>query len=141
MTKRKRLIIFIAINVILPLLAISLVMFSKIVSITPYAERLVCPSLIEYGIYCPFCGTTRAIEAILCGKLITAFIYNPAFVFFIPCFIYYDIVSFVAIIKEKEKLPKIRKWVAITLIAILLAYWIFRNALLLIWGIDYTAVI
>lgn len=141
MRKRTRLIIFIAINALLPLLAISLVIFSKIVSITPYAERLVCPSLIEYGIYCPFCGTTRAIEAIICGRILTAFIYNPAFVIFIPCFIYYDIITFVAIIKEKETLPKIRKWVAITLIAILLAYWIFRNALLLIWGIDYTSLI
>ena len=140
MSKTKKLILFFVINSSLLLIALALVIFGRIISNTPYQHFFDCPSLLMFDLYCPFCGATRALGELLDGRILSALIYNPAFILFIPYFIYYDIASFISIIK-KEKLPNINKWVSITLIAVLVANWIFRNALLIIFDIDYIAML
>ena len=135
MSKTKKLIIFFAANVSLALAAVALVIFGQVLDGTQYQPFFDCPSLLMFDLYCPFCGATRSLSALLKGDIISAFIYNPAFVLFLPYFVYLDLSAFISILK-KEKLPNINKVIAFSLIAILLINWIFRNTLLF-FGIDY----
>ena len=139
MSKKTKLILYFCANILLPILAIITIILGKIFSQSPYNEYINCPSVLILGVYCPFCGITRAMSSLLGGKLLTAFIYNPAFVLFVPYFVYYDIKTFLHIIKNKEKLPNIHRSIIITLCAILFINWIFRNALLIFFNIDYLA--
>ena len=139
MSRKLKLTLYFAANLLLPILAILVVVVGRTFAQSNYTEYLNCPSMLVFGVYCPFCGITRAMGALLSGKLLTAFIYNPAFVLFLPYFLYYDIATFIHIIKNKEKLPNIHRWIIVTLCAVLVANWIFRNVLLIFFNIDYLA--
>ena len=136
MSRKTKLILYFAANLALPIIAICVIIFGRIFSQSPYNEYINCPSLLVFGIYCPFCGVTRAMAALLQGKILTAFICNPAFVLSLPYILYYDVITLIHIIKKKEKLPNISLPIAITLGVILIAYFIFRTLLLLFFDID-----
>jgi hypothetical protein len=139
MSKKTKLILYFATNILLPVIAIAVIILGRLFAQSSYTEYINCPSVLVFDVYCPFCGTTRAMSALLHGKILSAFIYNPAFVLFVPYFLYYDIKTFIHIIKNKEKFPNIQLWIIITLGTILITNWIFRNILLLAFNIDYLA--
>ena len=139
MSRKAKIITYFAINLALPIIAIFVIVSGSFLAQSPYNQYINCPSVLLFDIYCPFCGITRAMGALLSGKIVTAFIYNPAFVLFIPCFLYYDVVILINMIKKKETLPNIPRWLIITLCAILIANWILRNVLLVFFNIDYLA--
>lgn len=51
---------------------------------TASGHYLQCPSRMLLGIYCPGCGTQRAIHHLLHGDIGAALRYNPMMVLFIP---------------------------------------------------------
>lgn len=135
--RKKRLIYFAVINISLLMTALSLVTLAKAVSGTPFSLVTDCPSHIMFGIYCPLCGGTRAISSILRGDILLSLVYNPAVLPAIISFIIYDISALIAILKNKDKILKVHKAVWISILVILGVNWIVRNALLVIWDIDY----
>jgi hypothetical protein len=81
------------------------------------------------GLYCPGCGTLRAIEASAAGDFWTAFLYNPfLFIAAIPFILYMIIIHSMRRIKKKWipsiiSSPKSALPVGVAIIAI----WVFRN--------------
>ena len=135
--RKRRLIYFTLINITLLLTALSLVTLAKAVRGTPFSLVTDCPSHIIFGLYCPLCGGTRAISSLIRGDLILSLIYNPAVLPALIAFVVYDVFALIAILKNKDKVLKIHKSVWISILAILIINWLVRNALLIIWDIDY----
>lgn len=77
------------------------------------------PCLIRktFNLYCPGCGTSRFIMAVLEGEYFLAFLYNPLLILFIPSFI-----TFIFMKKGKAR----RNLVKIMII-IILGYFVLRN--------------
>lgn len=136
-SRQKKLLLFFIINASLALAAIALVIVAKITSENALSELTDCPAHKLFGLYCPFCGGTRAIGSLLKGDVLASLTYNPAILPGIVAFIGYDIVVFKNIITNKSPIIHIHKPVWISLVVILLINWIVRNMLLLVWNIDY----
>ena len=139
--RKKRLIFFFVINFSLVSAALLLVWFARSVSGTPFAKITECPSHIFLGVYCPFCGGTRAMSALLRFDILASLIYNPAILPSFIAFGVYDVLSLKAILKDRNTVVHIHKWVWISIVAILVLNWIVRNLLLIVWEIDYIAMV
>ena len=138
--RKKRLILFLIINFSLIFAALSLVRIARCVSGTPIAKLTECPSRIFLGLYCPFCGGTRAMSELLRFNIISSLIYNPAILPSVISFGIYDIIALRAILKDREYVLHIHKWVWICIVALLILNWLVRNLLLIVWKIDYLAI-
>lgn len=84
-----------------------------------------CPIKEITGLYCPGCGITRMLQAILQLNFYQAFRYNPLLFISLPFFIFFTIEG---IITKKEPLyNKIPNKILITIIIIFIIYGILRN--------------
>jgi len=82
------------------------------------------------GLYCPGCGTGRALLALLHGRLYAAFRYQPLMIICLPLLVYYIAKLYLAFVFGKDILPfpAVRnKWLAVTVTVVIVAYWILRN--------------
>jgi hypothetical protein len=89
----------------------------------------VCIFYKATGLYCPGCGTLRALEALILGDFRSAFLYNPfLFIAVIPFIIYMIIIYSMRRIKKKW-IPSILSSpkAAIQVGAAIIGIWIFRN--------------
>ncbi len=126
-------------NAALVLSGIALVILAKLSSGTWLSIITDCPMHMIFGLYCPLCGGTRALGSLLRGDILNSFIYNPAVLPSLIAFVVYDIRSFRAILRDEKKIIYIHKAVWIPLLILIGLNFIIRNALLLIWNIDYIA--
>lgn len=84
-----------------------------------------CPIKEITGLYCPGCGITRMLQAILQLNFYQAFRYNPLLFISLPFFIFFTIEG---IITKKDPLyNKIPNKILITIIIIFIIYGILRN--------------
>ena len=84
-----------------------------------------CPIKEITGLYCPGCGITRMLQAILQLNFYQAFRYNPLLFISLPFFIFFTIEG---IITKKDPLyNKIQNKILITIIIIFIIYGILRN--------------
>lgn len=95
-----------------------------------------CSIYRQLGIYCPGCGGTRAVEALLSGNLLRSFLYHPL----VPVSVLLGVAYMVS--QTIWRLRKGRGWVLhyhtfwpTALLGLLLANWALRNILLLGFGI------
>ena len=101
-------------------------------------EGMQCAFYKLTGLYCPGCGGTRAVYSILKLNILDAIRYNITVPFGIFVYLYYNIRSFIAGLKndaeyfEKQKYP-----LCIALAVVLILNFIVKNALLLIFGIRF----
>lgn len=84
-----------------------------------------CPIKEITGLYCPGCGITRMLQAILQLNFYQAFRYNPLLFISLPFFIFFTVEG---IITKKDPLyNKIPNKILITIIIIFIIYGILRN--------------
>lgn len=84
-----------------------------------------CPIKEITGLYCPGCGITRMLQAILQLNFYQAFRYNPLLFISLPFFIFFTIEG---IITKKDPLyNKIPNKILITIIIIFIIYGMLRN--------------
>lgn len=87
-----------------------------------YLEKVPCIFLKLTNLYCPGCGITRMIEALINLNIYQAFRYNPlVFIFLILGIIYITICFF------KKSIIKISANKLIMLVGFVLLFWILRN--------------
>ena len=92
----------------------------------------------RFFIYCPLCGGTRAVAALVRLDFASAWRYNAFVVLLCAVALALDVWAWVRYFQKKDVLLHLPKWSWITASAILLAYWILRNYLVIVHGIDPT---
>ena len=82
------------------------------------------------GIYCAGCGVGRAFLALLHGDILAALRFNMLAIVLLPLVAYYLLKVYISFVFQRDVLPvpKIHaRWVGIVLLAVILAFWVFRN--------------
>jgi hypothetical protein len=87
-----------------------------------------CPFRALTGMYCPGCGTLRALHGLLHGNVSGAFMLNPLTVLVLP-FIVYAFVSLTTEVMRGRPLPRLFDSPRYTwaLFGVIMAFWVLRN--------------
>ena len=89
-------------------------------------------------LYCPGCGGTRALYAMLTGHLIVSLRCNPLVMYMVFLFLYYYIGTTLSVRNKGRKIYfKPGWWMLVVLVGLLFWTFILRNILAVTWGIDY----
>ena len=87
-----------------------------------------CPIYTIFHVYCPGCGVTRMLGALLKGNFYQAFRYNPLVFMLLPFIIFYIVDLIHSKITKKELYTnRVNNKVYYVLIVILLIYGLLRN--------------
>ncbi len=81
-------------------------------------------------LYCPGCGTTRAITAFCRGDYVKAFRYNPILLVWFPYLLCFGIILIREYIYDESatvKTIKRRNGISILVLVIICFYWLIRN--------------
>jgi hypothetical protein len=119
--KRNRII-----TIALPMMGILILLMKEhILALIPYI-----PSCFLYSrlhLYCPACGNTRSVTALLHGDLIASLQYNitPLLVLFLAVAAYLEF-AFTSFGKPIKLLPR-RLWFYLVLITLMIVYYLARN--------------
>lgn len=89
-------------------------------------------------IYCPVCGGTRAVEAILRLNFVAAFQWNAYVTLLVLLILSLDVIAWIRYARKKEPLLRIPAWGWIAFVLSLIGYFILRNYLMIAHGIDPT---
>ena len=92
-----------------------------------------CP-LHLFGIYCPTCGMTRAARALLELDLAASLRYHPLLPLFLVMVLYYEWVHLRAVLSGRP--ARRPRHLLMFTIAAFVAFFVLRNVLLLVFGID-----
>lgn len=96
-----------------------------------------CSFKTHFGMYCPGCGGTRALIALLQGDVIQSLKYNPIILLFILDILSMTLLSIVENrSQEKYRGVKIRLFVNLSFLLFIILFFITRNVLLYKFGID-----
>jgi len=87
-------------------------------------------------LYCPLCGGTRAVAALLRLDLLGALSHNALVVLLILWFLVLDALAWVRFLRKEYPLFRIPTWGWITLSVSLVAFGILRNYLMIAHGVD-----
>ena len=92
----------------------------------------------RFFIYCPLCGGTRALSALVRFDFIAAWNYNALVVLLFWVAICFDVWAWIRYFQKKEPLIILPTWAWIAFCATLLIYFILRNVLMIFFGVDPT---
>ncbi len=96
-----------------------------------------CPTHTLLSLYCPLCGGTRAVLALLRGEVATALSLNPFFFFMLAVLFYYESFALLAIHRRRPALfRKSGVWPLWVTLAAALLFFLVRNLLLYTVGYD-----
>ena len=87
-------------------------------------------------VYCPMCGGTRALTAMLHLQFAKAFSYNPLVVVGVFFALILDAVLLIRILKKKEPMITVSNGAWVALASVLILYGILRNVLMICYGYD-----
>ncbi len=117
---------FRAVTILIPIFITLIVLLQDhILAVIPFIPA--CSVYMAYDIYCPACGNTRSITALLQGDLITSLRYNivPLLLAIVMLVGYIELASY-SFGRHIRLLPRKLSFYLI-LITILIMYWIVRN--------------
>ena len=88
-------------------------------------------------VYCPGCGGTRAVFALIHGRIWESLCYNPAVIMGGLLIIYYELGVFLTIVKKNGKKYYVASgWPAYVYLIFIFAYGIVRDVMLLGFHVD-----
>lgn len=114
------------ITLALPIAGILLILLREpILTLTPYIPS--CFLYSKLHLYCPACGNTRSVSALLHGDIITSLQYNitPVLILLLAALTYIEFAA-ASFGKPIRLLPR-KLWFYLILIALMLIYYITRN--------------
>ncbi|HJX28527.1 MAG TPA: DUF2752 domain-containing protein [Thermoanaerobaculia bacterium] len=86
-----------------------------------------CPFFYFTGLFCPGCGTLRAVHALLRGDLVRAFGLNPLLILFLPYIGFFWLSQAVAALTAKQwSRPASPRW-GWAAFALIVSFWMLRN--------------
>ena len=77
-----------------------------------------CPLHRYTGLWCPGCGTTRALHQLLHGNVATAFRFNPLAISLLP------VIGYLFVRREEDVMKPVWIW---TLLGVIVAFGVLRN--------------
>lgn len=86
-----------------------------------------CPSYALTGLYCPGCGTLRAVHDLWHLDLAGAFSMNPLAVLLLPAVLASWVAWLVRAATGRPRRWLAPPWVPTTLLVVVLVYWVLRN--------------
>lgn len=92
----------------------------------------------RFFIYCPLCGGTRAVAALLRFDFVSAWNHNAFVVLLCAVILALDVWAWVRYFQKKEPLIILPRWSWIAFCVALVSYFILRNCLMIFFGIDPT---
>ena len=92
----------------------------------------------RFFIYCPMCGGTRAVAALVRFDFVAAWNYNALVVLLGIAALALDVWAWVRYAQKKEPLIVLPNWSWGALAVALVVFFVLRNALMIFWGIDPT---
>ena len=92
----------------------------------------------RFFIYCPLCGGTRALAALIRFDFAAAWNYNAFVVILAVIALGIDIWAWVRYAQKKEPLVIFPNWAWIVFCAVLVFYFILRNVLMIFFSVDPT---
>lgn len=96
-----------------------------------------CAFLHVTHMYCPGCGGTRALFALLKGDIIHSLGYNPTVVLGALILLYYEITVIMTIVSKRDRVYYTKSPLPILLyISIVLIFAIVRDVLLVVFSVD-----
>lgn len=99
-------------------------------------EMAGCMMLRVTGIYCPGCGGTRAVRALLHGNIAQSVLYHPAVLCGVLLFVVYFVSqTLMRLTKGKVRGITMKPWYLYGLLVIICVNFIVRNMLLTVFGI------
>lgn len=100
-------------------------------------RRMSCLLYTLFHVYCPGCGGTRAVFALLRGDVLLSLYYHPVVVYTVVMYAWYLISNTVQwLSKEKIRIgTNFKTWYGVVAIVIIVVNWVVRNVLLLVWEI------
>ena len=115
-----------------------LLLFPLYRALTSYITQFVAGCMLHdyLFIYCPLCGGTRAVESLLHLDVAAALRFNPFVVFVILLAVIFDIIALVRLLRGKARLFVFPEWGWIVLVAVMVAYLVLRNYLMIAHGYD-----
>lgn len=122
----KKITLYRIITILIPVTAvIAILMRQQIIALTKYFPA--CVFYSYYRLYCPSCGNTRSVTALLNGNLAASLRYNLS----IPIFALLSLLAYIELAamsfgKQIRLLPRKLSFY-LCLIALMVIYWIVRN--------------
>lgn len=99
--------------------------------------KLPCMFRMLTGLYCPGCGGTRAVKALLTGHPIQSFLYHPVVLYVAAVAVWLVVCHLVYLVTGNTKFQKRLEdryvYIGIGIVAI---NFILKNLLLAVWGVD-----
>lgn len=95
----------------------------------PPTENSIYPPCIFHkitGLYCPGCGSTRAIHSLLHLEIRKAFAYNPLVVIFLPFISLWLLISIYRI-KKGQSTIILPNGFALFFLILIVSFWVLRN--------------
>ncbi|MBR3895054.1 MAG: DUF2752 domain-containing protein [Clostridia bacterium] len=89
-----------------------------------------------FFVYCPLCGGTRALEALLHFDLLAAFRFNFFVAFVAVLAAVLDVIALIRLLRGKERLLILPGWGWIALAVFMILYAVLRNYLMIAHGYD-----
>lgn len=133
-SKKEQWIVFASVNGILLLGIILFPLYCEYVPRIPFSD---CSLLTYLHIYCPACGGTRALRALLHLDIVGSLLYNPMVIVGFLWLVAYEVGMVKNLIKKGSRQLLLKPWMIYVTLGIWAFYSILRNVLL-IWGIDLT---
>lgn len=135
--KQRPLYLYIGFHVMIPILFLLAMLLRNLLQSAP-PILLNCWIHDLWHLYCPLCGGTRAVSAMIRLDFLEALRYNAAVVILFFLFLIGDLVLLIRLLRKKEKWWSIPLWCWIGAAALLLGYTVLRNLLMVVWRIDPT---
>ncbi|MBQ7334872.1 MAG: DUF2752 domain-containing protein [Clostridia bacterium] len=89
-------------------------------------------------LYCPVCGGTRAVDALLHLDVVGALRYNPLVTIGILILLIADFVAWVRFFRHEPPFLRFPQWSWVVMAVVLVGYAVLRNYLMIAHGIDPT---
>ncbi len=90
-----------------------------------------------FHMYCPGCGGTRAVKALLAGDVLKSFLYNPVPIcLLLDCILIILTIGLEHLTGQKNRYLRLRFLMNLGLLIIIVMLFVIRNYLLLYCGID-----